>query len=130
MNREHDCTRVVRTERGEVWVSGSTEAVECNLEFINEHVRGHGCRKRMARELEILHLERDGERIRSQALIEILSRIHGLLYPAVVEIAGESFQFTPKDPNAWAQRISDKIRQIPSEILAATGVTNIEEPRV
>lgn len=69
--------------------------------------------------LQIAKIERDREVARAKFFVDYLARIHGILYPPVMVVEGKSFYFNPPNPHEYMQKLSDAIRAIPDQIVAA-----------
>lgn len=63
--------------------------------------------------------ERDREAARAKFLGDYLARIHGYLYPPVMTVDDRTYAFQPPNPHEYMQKLSDAIRAIPDQIVAA-----------
>lgn len=74
--------------------------------------------ERLRLQVEGLILQRETERLNHRRVVEVLANIHGLLYPPLTKTPdGKTWAFRPDDPHEWMQAISDRIREIPDEII-------------
>lgn len=70
-------------------------------------------------EVEALRAERNNARARVDRAVQLLTRVHSLMYPAPVKMPdGQTMVFRPKslDPHEVLQELSDRIRAIPDEL--------------